>query len=505
MLMHVLHPVQGAYGKPWPEGMKSALDSDAVHHQWVVQSPPCLDNDSYGSADMPAAYSPVALVGQPMAHCPSMVANASPVGVPVLWSVGQSPQGTFMFASPANPAAFGSSLPTKASASPFESVDACRHTQEDSAAAYSPESNRYMSNLREDPHAPTQSRRQRHGKPPAASNDALTSEEIEDLRLAVQNTFRKLQHPDSSDGFEYPRPCFANAKLSKAKECESDAPSSKSFARVQDSQHESWADAVDTDAHLCGVRETSAEHSISDAEVDRMSAELECQNSERRTKAIDWVVSSTRPLAVTRQGCRIVQRALEVAEPEDQKRIADKLEGFVLEALQSPHGNYVLQKCFEVVPPNELQFVFEELQMQGSFVARHRFGCRVIQRILENCSWEQSEELIAEILLDAPQLVRHTYGNFVIQHVLQYGTPDQVHQIADVLLTDAIRFAKHRIASHVMSCALSTCSPEDVQSLTAVLVGEEGQLADLTRRHYGSFVVREVNRVNSRVRDAAKN
>jgi len=176
----------------------------------------------------------------------------------------------------------------------------------------------------------------------------------------------------------------------------------------------------------------------------------------------------------------------------------------VLEALQSPHANYVLQKCFEIMPPHKLHFVLRELENHGAFVARHRFGCRVIQRALEHCSHEQNEELIAEVLLDASQLVRHTYGNFVIQHILQYGTPDQTHRIAEVLLLDAIRFAKHRIASHVMSCALSCCSPEDVESLTAVLAGDEGQWADLTRRQYGSFVVREVNRVNGRLRDAGK-
>jgi hypothetical protein len=139
------------------------------------------------------------------------------------------------------------------------------------------------------------------------------------------------------------------------------------------------------------------------------------------------------------------------------------------------------------------------LKGQGAFVARHRFGCRVLQRALEHCLSEQTEELIAEVLAEAPQLVRHTYGNFVIQHIIQYGTSSQVHQIIQVLLADAMRFANHRIASHVMSCALSCCSPEDVQTLTKALVRDEGQLAELTRRHYGSFVVREVNRVNGSV------
>jgi hypothetical protein len=190
---------------------------------------------------------------------------------------------------------------------------------------------------------------------------------------------------------------------------------------------------------------------------------------------------------------------MEIASSADQERIVANLQGFVLEALQSPHANYVLQKCFEVMPPLKLQFVLRELKGQGIFVARHRFGCRIIQRSIERCTAEQNEDLITEILMDAPQLVRHTYGNFVIQHILQYGTPKQVHQIAEVLLTDAIRFAKHRIASHVMSCAVSCCSPVDVQNLTDILLGEKAQSADLMHRQYGSYVVREVNRVSTRL------
>jgi len=77
-----------------------------------------------------------------------------------------------------------------------------------------------------------------------------------------------------------------------------------------------------------------------------------------------------------------------------------------------------------------------------------------------------------------------------------------VHQIADVLLDDAIRFASHRIASHVISCALSCCSLDDVQSLTQVLLNEKDHLTD---RHYGSFVIREANRINSRLHDVAIN
>jgi len=292
----------------------------------------------------------------------------------------------------------------------------------------------------------------------------------------VQNTVRKLQNPSSSEHLEsLPRQDvtrFAGANnFYKSGKCYNDTLSSTPSTCIPESRVEDWEDVVDDDTNSALVRGAAKpmhEYSISDTDVDHMFSELECSNLDRRQMAIKWVVSSTRLLAFTRRGCRIVQRALEVAVWEDQERLVKKLEGLVLEALRSPHANYVLQKCFEIMPPHNLQFVLSELTGHGATVARHRFGCRILQRILEHCPPDQKEQLIAEVLMCTPQLARHTYGNFVIQHILQYGTSCQVHQIADVLLADAMRFATHRVASHVMSCAMSCCSPDDVQSLTEV-------------------------------------
>lgn len=226
-----------------------------------------------------------------------------------------------------------------------------------------------------------------------------------------------------------------------------------------------------------------------------MFRELECSDPQKQKMAIGWVVNSTWPLALTRRGSRIVQRAMELATTDDQERIVEKIKGFVLEALQSPHANYVLQKCLEVMPPQKLEFVARELKGQAVFVAKHRFGCRILQRAIEHWPPAHSEDWIQEVLTNANHLVRHEFGNYVIQHILQFGTSCQKHQIADILLTDATSFAKHKIASHVVCRALSHCLPDDVQRLNEALSEEK----DLSRTHNGSFVVREANRINKRL------
>jgi hypothetical protein len=231
-----------------------------------------------------------------------------------------------------------------------------------------------------------------------------------------------------------------------------------------------------------------------EAAADQVLLALEDADSPTFRSTLDEVASTAWWLAWTKRGSRLVQKAIEVGTDEDQKQILGALRGRVLEALKSPHANHVLQKCIEVMSPDQLQFAVTEIQHDLTFVARHRFGCRILQRLIEHGHPCQTEGLISELVSDAARLCRHQFGNFAIQHILQHGAAAQRSAIAKMLCADAIRLAKHRIASYVISCALSHCAAQDVQMLTQEVLQDAGQLADLSRRQYGSFVVREVHR-----------
>jgi hypothetical protein len=438
-----------------------------------------------------AMFAAITPIGQPVAQpilYPVMVANTGSVGVPMMWPVGQIPQGAFVYAADSNSFACNAIVQPSACFVPSSEYGVN-------------DSNRLYPRPKKESDDPFQSQSRGHGRPASMNEDALTSEEIDELRLAVQRTVRRLQNPNSSECRESP---YLQDSTDFARAGYTHTPQERDNEMLSSTSSTCTPDA-DEDSNLVfvhGAGKKRGDQRILDKDVDHMLAELESSNLDRRQTAVEWVISSLRVLAFTRRGCRIVQRAMELAVWEDQERLVENLQGLVLEAMESPHANYVVQKCFEIMPPNKLQFVLSELKGQGIAVARHRFGCRVLQRVLEHCPPDQSKELIAEVLDNVPQLARHTYGNFVIQHILQHGTSYQVHQIADVLLDDAIRFASHRIASHVMSCALSCCSLEDVQNLTQVLLNEKDHLTD---RHYGSFVIREANRINSRLHDVAIN
>lgn len=221
------------------------------------------------------------------------------------------------------------------------------------------------------------------------------------------------------------------------------------------------------------------------------------EDTASRKEMLDIVMSMTWPMASSPAGCRVVQRALEVAGPAKRTVLVDQMVGHVREAFASPHANYVLQKCIELLPTDQIQFVLAEMQGHASAAARHRYGCRVVERLLEHCSAAQTESLVDEVLAGTPQLCRHTFGNFVIQHVLEHGTLSQRRHIADVICADIQRLARHRVASHVVRCALKHCDPEDRGRLVQMMRADAAELADLAHHHCGSFVVREMRRGES--------
>jgi pumilio RNA-binding family len=232
-------------------------------------------------------------------------------------------------------------------------------------------------------------------------------------------------------------------------------------------------------------------------EGDEIVAQLAegLQDAERRPVLLEGIAQDAWPLASTPCGCRVVQKAFEVAETAaEREALVAPLQGHVVEAAICPHANHVLQKCIEVLPTDKVQFVLEEMKGNIVAAARHRYACRVLERLIEHCPWTQTADLVEEVLANASQLCRHTFGNFVVQHVLEHGNPSQKQQVVNILHADIQRFARHRVASYVVRSALVHSMPEERQRLVTAMRADAGELADLAHHHCGSFVVREMRR-----------
>jgi len=233
--------------------------------------------------------------------------------------------------------------------------------------------------------------------------------------------------------------------------------------------------------------------SLTSEQADDMIVWLTDGDHEERKFATEQITELLWPLACTPCGSRVVQRALELVEPEEKLLLAAQLRCHVREAAKSPHANYVLQKCVELLPNAQVQFILDELEGRAVVTSRHRFGCRILQRLIEHCPSQQTSQVVEEVMSDAPRLCRHPFGNFVLQHILEHGTVSQQQRVVDVLVSDAPGLARHRIASHVLQRALVHCSAQDRNRLVDALTdGSPEELKSLAHSQYGSFVVREI-------------
>lgn len=106
-------------------------------------------------------------------------------------------------------------------------------------------------------------------------------------------------------------------------------------------------------------------------------------------------------------GCRVVQKAIEVAEPEQRRLMASELKDRIRELVEDQNGNHVIQKIIETMGKEEpiMHSIIDAFQRDCFILAQHAYGCRVIQRMLEYCDHALIEPVIQTIL---PELERLT-------------------------------------------------------------------------------------------------
>jgi len=201
--------------------------------------------------------------------------------------------------------------------------------------------------------------------------------------------------------------------------------------------------------------------------------------------------------ALDARGCRLLQRALELGDDQQQVLLANELRGHVCEALESPHANHVLQQAIELMRPSAVQFILPELRRWGkpSALARHRYGCRVLERLIEHFPPHDLALFIGEVLEEALHLCRHVYGNFVMQHVLEHGEQTQKKRIIDVLCSDLAGVALDQHACSVLDKALSYGSPSDQLLLAEQVINERGLLAAMATMRGGFAATQRLFRV----------
>mmetsp|Transcript_44031 Transcript_44031/g.90945 ORF Transcript_44031/g.90945 Transcript_44031/m.90945 type:complete len:455 (+) Transcript_44031:46-1410(+) len=195
-------------------------------------------------------------------------------------------------------------------------------------------------------------------------------------------------------------------------------------------------------------------------------------------------------LSQDKKGCRMVQKALEVAGRETAA-IAAELSGHILEAIKHPEANYVVQKAITQLSVGGSRFIVEEMLGSAVAVAKNRMGCRIFCRLLEFCSTNPKVgHLVDELLADISELCCHSFAHHVIQSVLEHGEERHKHVIAQTLVADVVRFAQHKNTSYLIEkvMTLSTCSEQDQAAMVRAL--DFKGLLFLAKTQYGRHVAK---------------
>lgn len=217
---------------------------------------------------------------------------------------------------------------------------------------------------------------------------------------------------------------------------------------------------------------------------------------EQRRILADQLVGHVLTLSVQMYGCRVIQKALEVIEVDQQAKLVKELEGNVMKCVKDQNGNHVIQKCIERVPPHLIQFIVDSFSGQVYALATHPYGCRVIQRILEHCNEQQTAPILEELLRCTISLVQDQYGNYVIQHVLEHGKMRDKTTVVEKLKGQILQLSQHKFASNVVEkCVQHGTSAERELIIHEILGGKGDAMAPLQimmKDQYANYVIQKI-------------
>lgn len=209
-------------------------------------------------------------------------------------------------------------------------------------------------------------------------------------------------------------------------------------------------------------------------------------------------------LANDKFGCRVIQKALDVMNPELQMRVIADIKDTVLNCIKSMHGNHVIQQCVQKMPIESLDWILEVVEKETEFVASHMYGCRVFQRLCERCEKHQIAAILDKTVGLVGKLARDPHGNYVVQCVLEHGRLEDKKRILQAVQDNVIDFAQNKCSSNVVERCMETASTgKDSGELEGAreaflraLIGQPGDpkapLRLLMTDKFGNFIVQRM-------------
>ena len=78
-------------------------------------------------------------------------------------------------------------------------------------------------------------------------------------------------------------------------------------------------------------------------------------------------------------GCRVIQKAVEVVDTDQQLKLVQELDGHVMRCVLDQNGNHVIQKCIECISQDKIHFIILAFFGQVVALSSQTYGCRVFK------------------------------------------------------------------------------------------------------------------------------
>ncbi len=216
-------------------------------------------------------------------------------------------------------------------------------------------------------------------------------------------------------------------------------------------------------------------------------------SKELQSVILDTIQENLLSLSKQSHGCRVVQRAIDVAEFPMRMSLISQLcssANLIRTCARDPHATHVLQKCICTLQhpgaenSSEYAKVFRKVEeaVAGEIIslAKNPHASRLVLLIMGNCDPKRSSAMstiMSKVESSFNELMWDQHGNFAMQHILDNGTVSQAGKVQKAVASRVLEMAKHKFASHLVEKCLSCATPDQVRVVIDQMLDKSGDIA----------------------------
>ncbi|ORX86626.1 ARM repeat-containing protein [Basidiobolus meristosporus CBS 931.73] len=206
--------------------------------------------------------------------------------------------------------------------------------------------------------------------------------------------------------------------------------------------------------------------------------------------SLESLMGEVHGLCRDQHGCRYLQKKLEEQNPAYTDLIFDEVNGYFVDLMTDPFGNYLCQKLLEYSSDEQRTVLVGKVAPELVNISLNMHGTRAAQKLIEFLSNPtQIQLVIAALTPSVVPLIKDLNGNHVIQKCLNSMLPENKQFIYDAVSRHCVEVASHRHGCCVFQRCIDYASPAQKAQLINEITANGLQLV---QDPFGNYVVQYV-------------